>query len=91
MVSAMREPQLNRSFCLRLAMIGAVACLLAACGRKGALDPPPGGMALDSRPGMATPVTNRAGAPAPPEYDEEGKPVAPPGQKRRIPPDWLID
>jgi hypothetical protein len=71
-------------------MIGAVACLLTACGRKGALDPPPGGMALEQRPGM-TPVTPRAGAPLPLEHDEEGKPVAPAGQKKHIPPDWLID
>ena len=72
-------------------MIGAAACLLAACGRKGALDPPPGGMALEQRPGMMTPVTHRAGAPVPPEYDQEGKPIAPAGQKRHIPPDWLLD
>jgi len=73
-------------------MIGvlAAACLLSACGRKGSLDPPPGGMALD--PGtIRTPVSDRAGASVRPAYDEEGKPIAPAGQKRRIPADWLID
>ena len=68
----------------------AAACLLSACGRKGALDPPPGGLALEPAT-LRTPVTGRAGAPAQPEYDEEGKPIAPAGQKRRIPADWLID
>jgi predicted small lipoprotein YifL len=91
MVPAIREPVLNRSFCLRLAMIGAAACLLAACGRKGALDPPPGGMMLEPRPGTMAPVTPRAGAPVQAPYDEEGKPIAPPGTKRHIPLDWLID
>ena len=92
MVPATREPILNRPVCLRLAMIGALAaaCLLSACGRKGPLDPPPGGMQF--QPGMVrTPVTTRAGAPVEPEYDEEGKPIAPAGQKRKIPADWLID
>jgi hypothetical protein len=73
-------------------MIGMLAAtsLLSGCGRKGSLDPPPGGLALESGT-IRTPVTDRVGASAPPAYDEEGKPIAPAGQKRRIPADWLID
>ncbi len=76
--------------CLAAIAAVAAAAMLSACGRKGPLDPPPGGMVLEQRRGVA-PTTRRAGEPLPPEYDEEGKPVAPPGPKRRIPPDWLID
>jgi predicted small lipoprotein YifL len=92
MVLATLELVLNRFIYHRLAIIGVVAaaCLLSACGRKGPLDPPPGGLALDSGT-IRTPVTSRAGAALPTEYDEEGKPVAPAGQKRKIPADWLID
>jgi predicted small lipoprotein YifL len=77
----------------RLATVGvlAAACLLGACGRKGPLDPPPGGWDLPrATPGM-TPVSNRPAAPAPPEYDDAGRPIAPTGPKRRTPIDWLID
>jgi YD repeat-containing protein len=81
---------------LRLSVIAALAgaCLLSACGRKGPLDPPPGGMVLQQRPGL-TPTTNRAGQQLPEEqqleYDEQGRPIAPTGPKRRTPLDWLID
>ena len=79
---------------LRLALIGALAASfgLAACGRKGPLDPPPGGYALS--PTTKTPVTSR-GEQLPkrtePAYDEEGKPIAPEGPKRRTPLDWLLN
>ena len=85
-------PRRNRSLIL-FAIIGAVALTLAGCGRKGALDPPPGGYALEPAT-TNTPVTGR-GAALPkrtgPAYDEEGKPIAPEGPKRRTPADWLID
>jgi hypothetical protein len=76
----------------RLATIAALAAAMAlsACGRKGPLDPPPGGMVLEQRPGM-TPVTRRGAEPPRPEYDEDGRPVAPEGPRRRSPLDWLID
>ena len=65
------------------ARIVAVAALLAlgltlsACGRKGPLDPPPGAAI---GPG-GTLI----------ELDQEGRPLAPPGQKKRIPLDVLLD
>ena len=65
------------------ARIVAVAALLAlgltlsACGRKGPLDPPPGAAI---GPG-GTLI----------ELDQEGRPLTPPGQKKRIPLDVLLD
>jgi len=84
-------PPFHRSM-LPLAVIGALllALPLGGCGRKGALDPPPGGMVLEQRPGL-TPTTQRSGGEAPQAYDEDGRPIAPAGPKRRIPPDWLLD
>ena len=76
-----------------LAIVGICALTLVGCGRKGALDPPPGGYALE-RSTTKTPVTGR-GETLPkrtgPAYDEEGKPIAPEGPKRRTPADWLLD
>jgi predicted small lipoprotein YifL len=97
MVREISEPALSRpnrssSF---VAVIGALALALplSACGRKGALDPPPGGSVLEQ--GTArTPTTSRAGQPLPNnerEYDEDGRPIAPQGLKRKLPGDWLID
>ena len=90
------EPALSRS---RLpsfvAVIGLVvlALPLAACGRKGSLDPPPGGYVLEQ--GTAkTPTSGRGATALPdkqPEYDEEGRPIAPEGRKKKLPIDWLID
>jgi predicted small lipoprotein YifL len=87
-------PRPNRSL-ISLATIGALtlALPLAACGRKGPLDPPPGGYALE-RSTTSTPVTDRGvqtqrrGSV---EYDESGRPIAPEGSRRRTPADWLID
>jgi predicted small lipoprotein YifL len=87
------ECKVNRSVCLSLATIGmlSAALMLAGCGRKGALDPPPGGYVLSSGSGR-TPVSNRGLQPDQrPQYDSEGKPLAPAGPEKRIPPDWLID
>jgi predicted small lipoprotein YifL len=81
----------NRSL-ISLAIIGVLALALAGCGRKGALDPPPGGYALEPR--TNTPVTGRGEAlpkRTGPAYDEDGKPIAPEGPKRRTPADWLLD
>jgi predicted small lipoprotein YifL len=78
---------------ISLALVGAFALALAGCGRKGALDPPPGGYALE-RATTTTPVTSRGETLAPragPAYDEEGKPIAPEGPRRRTPADWLLD
>jgi len=86
----------------RLAMIGAlVAALgLAACGRKGPLDPPPGAASAaptqESAPatpamiqpiGGGTPGRSHDGA----GITREGAAVAPKGEKKRIPIDVLLD
>jgi len=83
------EPKVNRSLFPRLALVGlfAATTLLAACGRKGPLDPPPGAVALDQRSGLGAP----GGQAPPPAYDQDGRPIAPPGSRRQSPLDWLID
>ena len=67
---------------LRAAMLGALVLALgltlSACGRRGPLDPPPGASS-----GAAT----ARGI----ELDSQGRPLAPQGQKRRLPIDWLLD
>ena len=60
-----------------LAALLALGLTLSACGRKGPLDPPPGAAV---GPG-GTLI----------ELDQEGRPLAPPGQKKRIPLDALLD
>ncbi len=88
---------------LRLALIGvAVASLgLAACGRKGPLDPPPGA-SLEGvpqpnvAPGLIS--ANRGAAPIGgqakdnnPGVGPDGQPLAPKGPKKRIPLDVLLN
>lgn len=77
---------MTRRSCVRIAAAGCLAALvLAGCGRKGPLDPPPGawvtpqGMPMHREDGTQQRAT-----------DENGNPVAS-GPKRRIPADWLID
>ena len=97
MVREISEPAVsrpNRSSFL-LAVIGALALALplSACGRKGGLDPPPGGSQLEAGT-VKTPVTRRGAEPAPAkptEYDENGRPIAPVGTRKKLPADWLID
>jgi predicted small lipoprotein YifL len=84
-------PQRNRLL-ISIAVVGALALTLAGCGRKGPLDPPPGGYVLD--PTISTPVTGKGEAlrkRTAPTYDEDGRPIAPDGPKRRTPADWLLD
>ena len=75
------------------AAVGALALTLGACGRKGPLDPPPGGYVLEQS-STTTAVTGK-GEVLPkrtgPAYDENGKPIAPEGPRRRTPADWLLD
>ena len=68
----------------------ALSLLLTGCGRKGPLDPPPGGYQLDStvrtqvsRQGTMRPVEK-------PAYDADGRPIPPEGAKRSFPLDPLI-
>ena len=60
-----------------VAALLALGLTLSACGRKGPLDPPPGAAV---GPG-GTLI----------ELDQEGRPLAPPRQKKRIPLDVLLD
>ena len=64
---------------VRIAALGALLALglmLSACGRKGPLDPPPGIL-----------MTPQGAI----ELDSSGRPIAPPGEKKRIPLDVLLD
>jgi predicted small lipoprotein YifL len=88
---------------LRLALIGALAAALglAACGRKGPLDPPPGAsLEGEPQPNVAPGLisSNRGAKPIGgqvkdnhPGVDENGQPLAPPGPKKRIPLDVLLN
>jgi predicted small lipoprotein YifL len=84
----------------RLALIGlfAAALGLAACGRKGALDPPPGasleGVAQPNAPNL---ISNSRGAIGSkkdknnPGVGEDGQALAPTGPNKRIPLDNLLN
>ena len=54
----------------------ALGLTLSACGRRGPLEMPPG-VAMTPQ--------------GPVEFDAEGRPIAPPGQKKRLPIDALLD
>ncbi len=89
---------------LRLALIGlAVAALgLAACGRKGPLDAPPGA-SVQSEPQANNPINPNLMSPigatpiggqAKDDFagvDSSGRAVAPKGEKKRIPLDVLLN
>jgi len=75
---------------LRLALIGTLAASLglAACGRKGPLDPPPGA-SLDGGSG-STPIGGQAsGGNA--GVGRDGQPVAPKGEEKWIFLDRLLN
>ena len=86
---------------LRLALIGlAVAALgLAACGRKGPLDAPPGasmqGEPQANNPNLMSPMgATPIGGQAKDDFagvDSSGRAVAPKGEKKRIPLDVLLN
>jgi len=59
-----------------VALVAAVGLTVTACGRRGPPDAPPGV--------VSTPQ-------GPIEVDPQGRPLAPPGQKRRLPIDALLD
>jgi predicted small lipoprotein YifL len=91
-ISESDVPRPNRLLILCV-VLGALALTLAGCGRKGALDPPPGGYVLEPTT-TTTPVTGRGQVlqkRTGPAYDEDGRPIAPEGPKRRTPLDWLLD
>jgi predicted small lipoprotein YifL len=97
-----RAPALNRDRrpFVRLALIGALAAsfALAACGRKGALDPPPSASVTGERVEPVgepvgepittnrVPVTTNRGPIGP-----DGRPIAPGMPDKRIPLDVLLN
>jgi predicted small lipoprotein YifL len=97
MLRTIQELLVTGSICFRAGMIGALAAalLLTGCGRKGPLDPPPGASGLQSgAPAQAPSATDPAGPPArgmQKDFDDNGRPIAPTGQKQRLFLDWLLD
>jgi predicted small lipoprotein YifL len=101
MIGARRLSQFFDRPLLRLALAGAlVASLgLAACGRKGPLDPPPGA-SLEGVPQANMPdlMSKRDAAPiggqakdGNPGVGPDGQPQAPRGPDKRIPLDALLN
>jgi predicted small lipoprotein YifL len=68
-------------------LIGALAAaaLLAGCGRKGPLELPPS--AVHASQPTIDPVTGKPR----PVMTPDGYPIAPAGEKKHLPIDWLID
>ncbi len=73
------------------AILGALAATLAlsGCGRKGPLDPPPASSQAQGQAGSGE-AAGQSGAQAI-EYGPDGRMLAPRGQKKKLPADWLID
>ena len=65
---------------LPLVLVGGLALALADCGRKGPLDPPPS--ASVAQPPVAA---------EPPAVGPDGRPMAPPGTKKQLAIDWLLN
>jgi predicted small lipoprotein YifL len=84
----------------RFALIGAlVASLgLAACGRKGSLDPPPSASVVGEQSAAPNPASNPMALPIGGQakdgnsgVDSNGRPLAPKGEKKQIPLDVLLN
>jgi len=75
--------------------VAALALLLAGCGRKGPLDLPPADVTqqpaqgADAQSGSSAAAAPRSSAPI--EYNVDGRPLAPRGQKKKLPADVLLD
>ncbi|MEX1083951.1 MAG: lipoprotein [Xanthobacteraceae bacterium] len=84
---------------VRFVLFGALAAALAlaGCGRKGPLDPPPSAAVAQPAPAAAQVSGMGANSAAPPaqsgpkSFDADGRPIAPPGAKKPLLLDWLID
>ena len=92
-------PQPSRPI-FRFVMLGVlgVAFSLAGCGRKGPLDPPPGS-SMQQPPAnvqsgnVRSDLDDTSTEPnvQSTEFGQDGKPIAPRGQKKKLPGDVLID
>jgi predicted small lipoprotein YifL len=85
---------------LRLALIGALAAslALAACGRKGPLDPPPGASLAGEPQADTNPMSNPIAMPIGGQVKDgntgvgpDGRALAPKGPKKQIPLDVLLN
>jgi len=74
-VSRLDRPVL-RAAALGMLLLG-VGLILSACGRKGGLDAPPAAVGQPQPSALET--------------DAQGRDIAPPGVKKRLPIDWLLD
>ena len=75
------------------AVVLVLAAALSACGRKGPLDPPPASSAVQQAP-VEEPAPASGAQPltaAQTGYDEQGRPVAPRGQRKPFLFDWLLN
>ena len=88
MFAAIREPAVTAPWFFRLAAIGVLAMsfTLSACGRKSGLDLPPRTTAQPEQQQQAQQQPAVFGAPE----DDQG-PVAPQGQRKGFPLDWLLN
>ena len=100
MFAAIREPAVTAPWFFRLAAIGVLATLvlmlitirlamsftLSACGRKSGLELPPRATAQPEQQQQAQQQPAVFGAPE----DDQG-PVAPQGQRKGFPLDWLLN
>jgi len=67
-----------------------LALLLAACGRKGPLDLPPAETQSGNAASSVSQPPQTSSSPQV-EYNAEGRPLAPRGQKKKLPADILLD
>jgi predicted small lipoprotein YifL len=70
------DPPVVRAVALGVLLLGA-GVTLSGCGRKGPLDAPPASLAQPQPSAL--------------EIDAQGREIAPPGQKKRLPIDLLLD
>lgn len=82
----------NDRMFFRLALICALAASLglAACGRKGPLDPPPGA-SLTGEPQADMPGLMSSTGQTQPRQGDAGQPTAPKGPRKQIPLDVLLN
>ena len=78
---------------LRLALIGALAAsfALAACGRKGPLDPPPGASLAGEQAAPAAPAAPAGAQVYRGPIGPDGRPIAPNMRDKSIPLDVLLN
>ena len=86
-------PRSLLKLCVRCALAATVALALGlgGCGRKGALDPPPGGLAEPTVIGTQPPPAPGPDGQVAASAAANTPPGTSPAPKRRLPIDWLLD